>query len=126
MDITGKQADAITATDAEVRLQFDGFDEDKFAQGYAYGYYTGSFRLVGKDGKTYIGRFMEMFCNSYDFSSMSTGVLNTHGMWDEDPQLQGLESTQTTDNSVRKVLMDGQIYILRDGKAFTITGTRIR
>lgn len=85
IDLTGRQADAVTALDAEVRLQFDGYDEEKAEAGYRYGYYTGSFRLVGNDGKTYIGKFMELFCNSYTFSSMSTGLLEHKAMWDEDP-----------------------------------------
>lgn len=123
VDVTGQQADAVVATDAEVRLQFDGFDEDKFAMGYAYGYFTGQFRLVGNNGKTYVAKFMEMFCNSYNFSSMSTGLLDHHGMWDEDPQ--GIENIQLTDEN-HKVMVDGVIYIVRDGKLFTITGSRVR
>jgi len=45
--------DYILATDAEVRLQFDGYDDEKLESGYILAYYTGSFRLVGNDGKTY-------------------------------------------------------------------------
>ncbi len=85
IDVTGKQADAVLATDADIRLQFDGYDEEKAESGYRYGYYTGQFRLVGNDGKTYVAKFMELFCNSYNFSSMSTGILDHKGMWDEDP-----------------------------------------
>lgn len=85
VDVTGNQPDAVLATDAEIRLQFDGYDEEKAEAGYRYGYYTGQFRLVGSDGKTYVAKFMELFCNSYNFSSMSTGLLDHKGMWDEDP-----------------------------------------
>lgn len=127
IDNTGKQADATTAVDAEVRLQFDGFDEDYFAQGYAYGYYTGQFRLVGNDGKTYVAKFMELFCNSYNFSSMSTGLLDHHGMWDEEPGEQGVENTASdTNTNVRKVLKDGQLFIIRDGKTFNLQGVLVK
>ena len=130
IDVTGKQADATTATDATVRLQFDGYDDEKAEYGYRYGYYTGEFRLVGNDGKTYIGKFMELFCNSYNFSSMTTGVLDHKGMWDEDPDYVipfGIEEVRL-DKAVdgQKLLIDGQLIIVRDGKAFNALGTRVK
>lgn len=130
IDKTGKQADAVVATDAEVRLQFDGYDDEYFDQGYRYGYYTGSFRLVGNDGKTYVGKFMELFCNSYNFSSMGTGILDHKGMWDEDPDYdphQGIEDIViSNDTEVRKVLHDGQLYIIRDNAIYTVSGQRVK
>ena len=130
IDKTGKQADAVVATDAEVRLQFDGYDDEYFDQGYRYGYYTGSFRLVGNDGKTYVGKFMELFCNSYDFSSMGTGVLTHKGMWDEDPDYdpyQGIEDIVIEENGeTRKMLIDGQLYIIRENAIYTISGARVK
>ena len=124
MDMTGKQADAVDADDAELRLQFDGFDEDKFAQGYAYGYYTGSFRIVAKNGKTYVGKFMEQFCNSFNFSSYGAVYRDHVGMWDEDPQ--GIENIQVPEDGTHKILHDGQIYIIRDSVIYTIQGMRVR
>lgn len=85
INVNGRQADAIMATDAELRLQFDGYDDEKAESGYYYGYYTGSFRLVGADGKTYVGKFMEMFCNSYNFSTYASTYRDHVAMWDEDP-----------------------------------------
>ena len=130
IDKTGKQADAVVATDAEVRLQFDGYDDEYFEQGYRYGYYTGSFRLVGNDGKTYVGKFMELFCNSYDFSSMGTGLLTHKGMWDEDPDYdpyQGIEDILLDgDNATRKVLHDGQLYIIRENAIYNVSGQRVK
>lgn len=128
IDKTGKQADAVVATDAEVRLQFDGYDEEYFEQGYAYGYYTGSFRMAGNDGKTYVGKFMELFCNSYNFSSMSTGILEYKGMWDEDPDYnpwQGIESIEAGEGT-DKVLIDGALYIVREGAVYNVTGMRVK
>lgn len=129
IDVTGKPEGAITATDAEVRLQFDGFDEEKFEQGYAYGYYTGQFRLVGSDGKTYVGKFMEMFCNSYNFSSMSTGILDHKGMWDEEGLLPveevaeqlGLDLTQPIYNIAgQRVDASYKGIVIQQGKKFLL------
>jgi hypothetical protein len=124
IDMTGKQADAVDAVDAELRLQFDGFDEDRFAQGYAYAYYTGSFRIVGKDGKTYVGKFMEQFCNSFNFSTYDAVYRDHVGMWDEEPQ--GIENIQVPEEGTHKILHEGQIYIIRDNAIYTIQGTRVR
>lgn len=130
IDVTGKQADAVLATDAEVRLQFDGYDEEYAEQGYRYGYYTGQFRLVGNDGKTYVGKFMELFCNSYNFSSMSTGVLDHKGMWDEDPDYvpeQGIEDIQTPETQATKIMHNGTLYIVMpDGAIYNATGVRVK
>ena len=130
IDVTGKQADAVLATDAEVRLQFDGYDEEYAEQGYRYGYYTGQFRLVGNDGKTYVGKFMELFCNSYNFSSMSTGVLDHKGMWDEDPDYvpeQGIEDIQTPESQATKIMHNGTLYIVMpDGAIYNATGVRVK
>ncbi len=127
INVNGKQADAITATDAELRLQFDGYDEEKAESGYAYGYYTGSFRLVGSDGKTYVGKFMEMFCNSFNFSTY--GTIRDHvGMYDEDPNaLWGIESIQPSEVSTQKILHEGQLYIVRpNGTIYNATGIRVK
>lgn len=129
IDVTGRQADAITATDAEVRLQFDGYDEEKAEYGYRYGYYTGEFRLVGNDGKTYIAKFMELFCNSYNFSSMSTGLLDHKGMWDEDPDYVlpwGIDQIDNSQSSDGKFIKDGQLFIIRDGKTYNVLGTIVK
>ena len=130
IDLTGQQTDAVTATNAEVRLQFDGYDDDKAASGYRYGYYTGQFRLVGSNGKTYIGRFMEMFCNSYNFSSMSTGILDHKGMWDEDPDYiapQGIEEITPDAEKTIKVLRNGQLYIVMpNGAIYNAAGMRVK
>lgn len=130
MDMTGAQTDAIDAVEAELRLQFDGYDDDKAAQGgYRYGYYTGQFRIVGTDGKTYVGKFMEQFCNSFNFSSYGAAYRDHVGMWDEDPDYvvpQDIELVQPSDTGVQKVLIDGTIYILRDNAIYTIQGTRVK
>ena len=128
INVTGKQEDAIMATDAELRLQFDGYDEEKAESGYAYGYYTGSFRFVGEDGKTYIGKFMELFCNSFNFSTY--GSIRDHvGMYEEDPSYfagQGIEEIVASSQNGKKVLHNGQLLIIRDGKAYNVLGTLVK
>ena len=129
LDISGNpQKDAIIASDAEVRLQFDGYDEEKAELGYRYGYYTGEFRLVGNDGKTYIGKFMELLCNSYNYSSMSTGLLDHKGMWDEDPDYNPFQAIQNQKSEIKnhKYLKDGQLFILRDGKIYNAQGSLVK
>ena len=134
INTNGTQAGCIMATDAEVRLQFVAYDDDMAAQGgYRYGYYTGQFRLVGEDGKTYVGKFMETFCNSYNYSTAGSSVRDHKGMWDEDPdyiapELQGIESVQTDDDSAtaKKLLIDGQLYILHNGQLYNVQGTLVK
>ena len=130
INTNGTQAGCIMATDAEVRLQFVAYDDDKAAQGgYRYGYYTGQFRMVCTDGNTYVGKFMEQFCNSYNYSTAGSSIRDHKGMWDEDPDYiapQGIETVTGNPSPVtRKVLINGQILILRDGKAYTLTGQRV-
>lgn len=103
INTNGRQSDAINATDAEVRLQFDGYDEEKAEQGYRYGYYTGQFRLVGDDGKTYIGKFMELFCNSFSFSTYNNTYRDHLPMWDEDPSFTPFDAVE---NASRNTELD--------------------
>ncbi|MBR0064574.1 MAG: fibronectin type III domain-containing protein [Paludibacteraceae bacterium] len=128
INVNGRESDAIMATDAELRLQFDGFDEEYMESGYYYGYYTGSFRFVGEDGKTYIGKFMEMFCNSFNFSTYGSSVRDHVGMYDEDPNaLQGIEDVQGDKAQSIKVLRDGNLYIVRpDGAIYNATGAKVK
>lgn len=124
MNTDGTQGGCIMATDAELRLQFDGFDEDYFAQGYAYGYYTGSFRIVTTEGKTYIGKIMEQFCNSFNYSTYSS-IRDHHGVWEEESQ-QGIENIQVPEEGTHKILIDGTIYIIRDKAIYNLQGARVR
>ena len=132
INTNGTEAGCIMATDAEVRLQFVAYDDDKAASGHRYGYYTGQYRLVGTDGNTYVGKFMEMFCNSYNYSTAGSTFRDHKGMWDEDPdyiapEQQGFESLVTeTNEAARKVLIDGHIYILRGDAVYNLNGTRVR
>ncbi len=131
INLNGRQSDAIMATDAELRLQFDGFDEEYLEQGYGYGYYTGSFRLVGADGKTYVGKFMEMFCNSFNFSTYGSTVRDHVAMWDEEPnaphaieevlEQMGIDLTQPMFNiSGQRVDATYKGIVIQKGKKFLL------
>ena len=129
LNVDGQQANAIMGTDAEVRLQFGGYDDEKAETGYRYGYYTGQFRLVGKDGKTYIGKFMELFCNSFNFSTYGNVYRDHKGMWDEDPDYVipwGIEQVGQETAGSQKLLKDGQLFIIRDGKTYNAFGIRVK
>ena len=126
MDMTGKQADAVDAVEAELRLQFDGFDEDKVEQGYYYGYYTGQFRIVGKDGKTYVGKFMEVYCNSFNFSSYGASYLDYRGMYGEDENDPQAVETVVAGEGATKVIENGAMYIIREGVKYNVVGARIQ
>ena len=135
LNMNGTQSGCVMATDAEVRIQFVVYDDDKAAQGgYRYGYYTGQFRIVAEDGKTYVGKFMEVFCNSYNYST--AGSIRDHkGMWDEDPdyiapEQQAIDqptSASSLKGRANKILRDGQLYIVRpDGAIYNATGVRVK
>jgi len=50
-------------------------------------------------------------------------------MWDEDPDYiapEGIESVQHTESSIQKVIQDGQLFILRDGKRYNVTGGLVK
>ena len=131
INTNGTQAGCIMATDAEVRLQFVAYDDDKAAQGpYRYGYYTGQFRLVGTDGNTYVGKFMETFCNSYNYSTAGSSIRDHKGMWDEDPDYiapQGIEAVTPDAEKTIKVLHEGQLYIIMpNGTIYNAAGMRVK
>ena len=124
------QAGCTMATDAEVRLQFVGYDDEKAESGYRYGYFTGQFRIVTTDGVTHVGKFMELFCNSFNYSTAGSSIRDHKGLWDEDPDyvvpFEDMERVQISDDPVQKILIDGNIYILRDNVIYDIRGQRVR
>ncbi len=131
INTNGTQAGCVMATDAELRLQFVAYDDDKAAQGgYRYGYYTGQFRMVCTDGNTYVGKFMEQFCNSYNYSTVGSSIRDHKGMWDEDPDyivpFQGIEDVQSDKESCTKILLNGQLIIEKNGKKYNVLGGLIQ
>jgi len=94
INTNGTQAGCVMATDAELKLYFQGYDDEKAESGYRYGYYTGSFRIVAADGNTYVGKIFEQFCNSFNFSTYGSSIRDHKGMWDEDPDYNPWDSVE--------------------------------
>lgn len=128
-----ESGDQIASTESEVRLTFDGFDEVEVTDSYSVtnAFYTGSFRLVDTDGKTYVGRFMELECNSGGFTNYYYQNPVEHiTLIDEDPDYDpslGIEDINVESNEgTRKVLIDGQLYIIRENAIYNATGLRVK
>ena len=122
----GKTEGLVYATDVELNIDFVGFYQPYVAQGYHYGVYSGSFKLVGKNGKTYVASFNQMLCNSFTYETLllSNSEKDFVGMYDEDLESKIDNVIETSQPA--KVLENGHIYILRNGKRYTITGTEVR
>ena len=125
--------DSILGVDSEIRLQFDGYDEVEVTDSYSVtqAFYTGSFRLVDENGKTYIGRFMELMCSSGDFTNYAAGNPSNHiDLVDEDPSYfyptEGIEEVVAATPNGKKVLYNNQLLIIRDGKAYNVLGTLVK
>ena len=123
--------DPLEGTDSEVRLSFDGYEEVEVTSTYSVtkAFYTGYFRLVDTDGKTYVGRFLELECSSGGFTNYYNGAsVESITLYDEDPSyfMQGIESVVAATPNGKKVLYNGQILIIRDGKAYNMLGTMVK
>ena len=123
--------DPLEGTDSEVRLSFDGYDEVEVTESYILtkAYYSGSFRLVGTDGKTYVGRFMELECSSGGFTNYYYGnPVESITLYDEDPSYftEGIEEVVAATPNGKKVLYNNQLLIIRDGKAYNVLGTLVK
>ena len=94
INTNGTEAGCIMAKDAELKLYFQGYDDEKAESGYRYGYYTGSFRILTEDNETYVGKIFEQFCNSFNFSTYGQSIRDHKGMWDEDPDYNPFDSVE--------------------------------
>ena len=129
MDHSGYASGLVTATNAELRLTFEGYNDDAAQQGYRYAYFSGQYTFTGTDGKTYVGKFLNLFCDSQSYASLTGQSSKDHvGLWDEDPDynpLQDIESVSAKTGESAKVLKDGQLLIIRDGKTYNAFGVRV-
>ena len=96
MDTNGTLSGLKTATNAELRLTFDGFNEEYMEQGYYYAHYSGRYIMTCDDGTTYTASFMELMCNSQTYNSM-TGQSSYEyiGMYAEGDSGNGVEQVLT-------------------------------
>ena len=61
---------------------------------------------------------------SYTFKVTSSVTYWAH--FKKIPQDEGVESIQSSEVSLQKVLIDGSLYIIRDGKVYNVTGNRVK
>ncbi|MBO4250630.1 MAG: hypothetical protein J5884_05165 [Paludibacteraceae bacterium] len=61
---------------------------------------------------------------SYTFKVTSNVTYWAH--FKKIPQDEGVESIQSSEVSLQKVLIDGSLYIIRDGKVYNVTGNRVK
>ncbi len=70
--------------------------------------------------------------NTYFFNGWSPAIVAATAdatytaTYQSEPKSQGIEDVQGEDVQCTKVLRDGQIYILRGDKTYTVTGQEIR
>ena len=122
----------LTATKAEMTLNFDSFDQDYFNKGYLFGRYSGSFTMTVEGGAVYAGRFRDILCKSYyaDVLFDENAEVKVVGMWDEDgtvPEpVEGIQSVVSRTEDGQKFLYNGHLFILRDGKIFNALGVEVK
>ncbi|MBQ2068012.1 MAG: hypothetical protein II457_03735, partial [Paludibacteraceae bacterium] len=77
----------------------------------------------------YVAKFMQEKCNSFSWSSYESGLLAHEGMWDEDPDSSWEAIDQITNDKSQlsnKILRDGQLLIIRDGKTYNAQGALVK
>ena len=122
----------LTATKAEMTLNFDSFDQDYFNQGYLFGRYSGSFTMTVEGDAVYAGRFRDILCKSYyaDVLFDENAEVKVVGMWDEDGTIpepvEGIQSVVSRTEDGQKFLYNGHLFILRDGKIFNALGVEVK
>ena len=125
---TNDQASGLVqATSVTLYLELDGFDQEYINYGYYIPYYSGEFYMTCSDGKQYYGRINQLMCGTYPGTQITTSPSSRDvlSMFEEDPAWQGFESIQTSDDSHQKIVRDGQVIIIRDGKEYNVLGTRL-
>ncbi len=126
INFDGDSRNYVFASHVELNLDFAGFYQPYVSQGYHYGTYAGSFKFVGNNGKTYVASFNNMLCNSYTFATIyqPNAQKDFVGMYGEDVQ-NNLE-TVTDMQQPAKIFENGNLYIQRDGKRYTVAGTQVK
>ena len=127
VDLDGAYANYQFASDVELDLKFSGFYQPFVNEGYYYGTYTGSFKVVTESGKTYIASFNNMLCNSYTYATINESNVNKEyiGMYGEDEIFNAIINVED-EVQPTKVIENGNMYILRNGKRYTVTGAQVK
>ncbi len=77
MNYTGELSGASTATNATLKLEFEGFDMDYKQMDMYIPYYSGEFTMTCADGKSYYGRINQMICGAYPYSELFSVTRST-------------------------------------------------
>ena len=60
------------------------------------------------------------------YFTMPASAVTVTATFKQTPQTAIGNTFGTADTTVRKVLIDGQVYILRNGKTYTLTGIEVK
>lgn len=137
INTNGSAAGLLQATDARMKLEFEGFDTEYVMAGYSIPYYSGEFFMTCSDGKNYYGKINSLICPAFPWEEMSSSSKNIISMLGEDgsavipsdpviPGDQGLEGVQNTEYRVQKLMENGQVVIVREGVKYNVLGGRIK
>ncbi len=128
VDTKGDYSGYLFATDVDLKLDFSGFYQPYIqAYGYYLGTYTGSFKMPTEGGKTYVANFNNLLCSSFTYATINNENLKKDFimMFGEDVHT-AINNVENSSVKTEKVLENGNIFILRNGKRYTTTGLEIK
>ena len=69
---------------------------------------------------------MEQFCNSFNYSTYGS-IRDHHGMWDEEAVAPiAIDNIIATGENGKKFILNGQLYILREGRIYNAQGALVK
>lgn len=116
-------------TNVDLKLNFQGFDFEMEQLGKYDAVYSGfcDVTVSGTKYRIHINNLVSPACNMSYFVAEGEVELEYYDMIDEDPSSLGIEEINIeTGEGARKMLIDGHLYIIRDGKAYNIQGARVK
>ena len=127
VDLDGSFANYQWASDVELNVDFVSFYQPYVYEGYHYGVYSGSFKMPTEGGKTYIASFNNMLCNSFTYATlnMENAKKEYVGMYGEDMP-DSIDNISEPSAKPVKVVENGNIFILRNGKRYSIMGAEVK
>ncbi len=127
VDLDGDFANYQWASDVELNVNFVSYYQPFVIEGFYYGVYSGSFKMATEGGKTYVATFNNMLCNSYTYATINLDNAKKGyvGMYGEE-LFSGIDKTTEPTVKPAKVLENGNIYIIRNGKRYSIMGAEMR
>ena len=130
MEVIDGSANAkrLTATDTELHLVFERYDEEEFDDTHRYGRYSGRFSMTVEDGTVYYGSFQDIYCKSFNAGYLFETEAYEHvGMWDEENSQEGIENIVIPETEgVQKIMHEGQLFIIREGRIYNAQGAVVK